>query len=57
MGNNEEYFVEIDDLSIDVFDVVEQGGAVTALTADHGMPEVGASTNCFCYICCSCSSN
>ncbi|MEU6554351.1 thiomuracin/GE37468 family thiazolyl RiPP peptide [Streptomyces sp. NPDC046915] len=57
MGNNEEYFVDVNDLSIDVFDVVEQGGAVTALTADHGMPEVGSSTNCFCYICCSCSSN
>jgi hypothetical protein len=53
----DKYSLNAKDLPMDVFEVVEQGGKVESLTADHGMPEVGASTNCFCYICCSCSSN
>ncbi|WP_327293752.1 MULTISPECIES: hypothetical protein [unclassified Streptomyces] len=36
MNSNEGYFVDVSDLSFDVFDVLEQDGAVTALTADHG---------------------
>lgn len=52
-----QYSLNVSDLPLEIFDVVEQGGSVVSLTADHGMPEAGASTNCFCYICCSCSSN
>lgn len=47
--------LNLDDLPMDVFELAEGGAAVESLTAGHGMPEVGASCNCFCYICCSCS--
>lgn len=49
--------LNLDDLPMDVFELAEGGGAVESLTAGHGMPEVGASCNCFCYICCSCASS
>jgi hypothetical protein len=48
--------IDLGDLPMSVFEVEDSGLAVDSLTAGHGMPEVGASTNCFCYICCSCSS-
>ncbi|EYT51399.1 MULTISPECIES: thiomuracin/GE37468 family thiazolyl RiPP peptide [Kocuria] len=44
------------DLPMDVFELEDQGMDITSLTAGHGMTEVGASTNCFCYPCCSCSA-
>jgi len=47
--------INLDDLPMSVFEV-DQDQAVESLTAGHGMPEVGASTNCFCYICCSTSA-
>jgi len=47
---------ELDALPMDVFEISESGAAVESLTAGHGMTEVGGSCNCFCYICCSCSS-
>ncbi|WP_104129682.1 thiomuracin/GE37468 family thiazolyl RiPP peptide [Cryobacterium sp. N21] len=43
-------------LPIDVFELMDEGLNVNSLTAGHGMDEVGASTNCFCYPCCSCSA-
>jgi hypothetical protein len=46
----------LDELPMDVFDVTDNGLAVESLTAGHGMTEVSGSCNCFCYICCSCSS-
>lgn len=52
-----EHKMDVQKLPMNVFEVADQGGIAESLTADHGMPEVGASTNCFCYICCSCSSN
>lgn len=54
---DKKYSLDVHDLPLNVFEVIEQGDSVESLTADHGMPEAGASTNCFCYICCSCSSN
>ena len=46
----------LDELPMDVFELADNGLAVESLTAGHGMTEVGGSCNCFCYICCSCSS-
>ena len=46
---------DLDELPMDVFELTENGFTVESLTAGHGMTEVGASCNCFCYICCSCS--
>ncbi|ADG87276.1 hypothetical protein TBS_27130 [Thermobispora bispora] len=48
--------MDLNDLPMDVFELADSGVAVESLTAGHGMTEVGASCNCFCYICCSCSS-
>ncbi|MFI6596586.1 thiomuracin/GE37468 family thiazolyl RiPP peptide [Nonomuraea sp. NPDC050536] len=48
--------MDLNDLPMDVFELPEAGTAVESLTAGHGMTEVGASCNCFCYICCSCSA-
>ncbi|MBB5777011.1 thiomuracin/GE37468 family thiazolyl RiPP peptide [Nonomuraea sp. NPDC051941] len=48
--------MDLSDLPMDVFELADDGVAVESLTAGHGMTEVGASCNCFCYICCSCSS-
>jgi hypothetical protein len=46
--------IDLDDLPMDVFRLADQGLEVKSLTAGHGMTEMGASSNCFCYICCSC---
>ena len=48
--------VEMQDLPMDVFDIADSELQLESLTAGHGMTEVGGSCNCFCYICCSCSS-
>jgi hypothetical protein len=48
--------IDLGDLPMSVFDVEDGGSSTESLTAGHGMSEVGASCNCFCYICCSCSS-
>ncbi|MGV9377508.1 thiomuracin/GE37468 family thiazolyl RiPP peptide [Nonomuraea sp. NPDC003707] len=48
--------MDLSDLPMDVFELADDGVAAESLTAGHGMTEVGASCNCFCYICCSCSS-
>lgn len=48
--------LDLDDLPMDVFELADSGLGVESLTAGHGMTEVGASCNCFCYICCSCST-
>ncbi|GAB2914385.1 thiomuracin/GE37468 family thiazolyl RiPP peptide [Nonomuraea fastidiosa] len=48
--------MDLNDLPMDVFELAGDDLAVESLTAGHGMTEVGASCNCFCYICCSCSS-
>ncbi len=46
----------MNDLPMDVFEIADSDLEVESLTAGHGMTEVGGSCNCFCYICCSCSS-
>jgi hypothetical protein len=48
--------LDVDDLPMDVFEVTDGGLTIESLTAGHGMTEMGASCNCFCYICCSCSA-
>ena len=48
--------IDVEDLPMDVFEVADGGLTVESLTAGHGMTEMGASCNCFCYICCSCSA-
>ncbi|MBB4966648.1 thiomuracin/GE37468 family thiazolyl RiPP peptide [Saccharothrix violaceirubra] len=55
MKNENGLGLNLDDLPLDVFDLADGDLSVESLTAGHGMPEVGASCNCFCYICCSCS--
>ena len=47
--------LNLDDLPMDVFELTDSGMEVESLTAGHGMPEVGASCNCVCGVCCSCS--
>ncbi|MCX2951559.1 thiomuracin/GE37468 family thiazolyl RiPP peptide [Lentzea sp. NEAU-D7] len=47
--------LNLDDLPMDVFEMADSGMEVESLTAGHGMPEVGASCNCVCGLCCSCS--
>jgi hypothetical protein len=46
--------VDLDDLPMDVFQLSGNDFEVELLTAGHGMTEATASSNCFCYICCSC---
>jgi hypothetical protein len=51
--------LDLDDLPMDVFELVDQGLAVESLTAGHGMTQAnGAScvTICFCSCCCTSSS-
>ena len=45
--------LDLDDLSMDVFELSEQGFAVDSLTAGHGMGELDASGPCS-IGCCSC---
>ncbi|MER7505595.1 thiomuracin/GE37468 family thiazolyl RiPP peptide [Nonomuraea pusilla] len=47
--------LDLSDLPMDVFEMADSGMEVESLTAGHGMPEVGASCNCVCGFCCSCS--
>ena len=47
---------ELLDVPLNVFELEKAGVEVNALNSGHGMGEVGASTNCFCYVCCSCSA-
>ncbi|MFI6733487.1 thiomuracin/GE37468 family thiazolyl RiPP peptide [Nonomuraea sp. NPDC050451] len=48
--------MDLSHLPMDVLELADDGVAVESLTAGHGITEVGASCNCFCYIRCSCSS-
>lgn len=56
MKNNAERHVnfEADDLPMDVFSLTSEGLTVESLTAGHGLPDNGASTNSD-TACCSCS--
>ncbi len=56
MSAENKFEFDLDDLPMSVFELTDSGAEVESLTAGHGMPEVGASCNCFCYICCSCSA-
>jgi len=47
--------LNLEDLPMDVFEMADSGMEIESLTAGHGMPEVGASCNCVCGFCCSCS--
>lgn len=56
MKEDRDIVLDLEDLPISAFDFDDDIEDVESLTGGHGMPEVGASCNCFCYICCSCSS-
>lgn len=47
--------LSLDGLPQDAFELSDSGLEVESLTAGHGMPEVGASCNCVCGPCCSCT--
>jgi Thiopeptide-type bacteriocin precursor len=54
MSVSQKVALDLENLPMDVFELANDGLAVESLTAGHGMVEANASSNCFCYICCSC---
>jgi hypothetical protein len=49
--------LDLDDLTMDVFELTEQGLAVESLTTGHGMTRMDASPCSLCSACsCCCSS-
>jgi Thiopeptide-type bacteriocin precursor len=54
MGIDARVALDLDDLPMDVLQLSDNGIEVESLTAGHGMTEATATSNCFCYICCSC---
>jgi hypothetical protein len=48
MSNDAHLEIDLDDLPLDVFELVDRGAEikVESLTGGHGMGEMGASTSC-----------
>lgn len=55
MNSGKNIDLDLDDLSMDVFELSEQGLAIDSLTAGHGMGELDASGPCS-IGCCSCTA-
>jgi hypothetical protein len=54
MSVDQRVALDLDDLPMDVFELVDQGLRVESLTAGHGMIQMAASTvvSCSCFCCC-----
>jgi hypothetical protein len=53
MAVDQRVALDLDDLPMDVFELVDQGLVVESLTADHYITKMGASCSVFCSCCCS----
>jgi Thiopeptide-type bacteriocin precursor len=53
MSVDQRVALDLDDLSMDVFELADQGLEVESLTAGHGMTEMAASCICICSSLCS----
>jgi hypothetical protein len=49
--------LDLDDLSMDVFELADQGLTVESLTDGHGITKMGTSCGLICVCSCCCSSS